>query len=108
MLLLPYNTLIHPYPPSLPPSLPPLPPSPETYTLHGNGLTFTLPAYSAYAQQQQDDLPLYIFDSRFIDKCPGLAQDYLPFLPKHFQQVRVVRFPPFFSRCCASFPPWPF
>lgn len=58
----------------------------DTYTLHGNGLSFTVPAYSTYAQEQQDDLPLYIFDSRFLDKCPALAQDYIPFLPPYFQQ----------------------
>ena len=33
-------------------------------------------AYLRYAQQQRDELPLYLFDKHFADKAPQLAVDY--------------------------------
>ena len=57
------------------------------FSLHGGGLSFSIQGYHTYAQQQTDDLPLYIFDSRFVEKEGGLGEDYLPFLPPYFAQV---------------------
>jgi hypothetical protein len=32
--------------------------------------------YLAYADASQDDMPLYLFDSKFAEKAPRLAADY--------------------------------
>ena len=61
------------------------------YTLHGNGISFSLEGYATYAHTHTDDLPLYVFDSRFVDKCAGMGEDYIPYLPPYFQHVAGCR-----------------
>ena len=29
-----------------------------------------------YAEESKDELPLYVFDKRFVDKCPDLGNEY--------------------------------
>ncbi|CAN0038105.1 unnamed protein product, partial [Choristocarpus tenellus] len=32
--------------------------------------------YVQYAEESQEELPLYVFDKRFADKCPALGEAY--------------------------------
>ena len=32
--------------------------------------------YLVYAEESKDELPLYVFDKRFVDKCPDLGNEY--------------------------------
>lgn len=32
--------------------------------------------YLRYAEESRDELPLYVFDKRFADKCPELGREY--------------------------------
>lgn len=32
--------------------------------------------YLVYADESKDELPLYVFDKRFVDKCADLGQEY--------------------------------
>jgi hypothetical protein len=41
-------------------------------------------AYCRYADSQQDELPLYLFDKEFIKAAPQLGKDYL--VPEHFSE----------------------
>jgi F-box domain len=41
-------------------------------------------AYCHYADSQQDELPLYLFDKEFSKTAPQLAKDY--FVPEHFSE----------------------
>ena len=42
----------------------------------------TMAAYHRYCRESRDDLPLYIFDPRFADKCPALLEHFS--VPEHF------------------------
>ncbi|CAB1105438.1 unnamed protein product [Ectocarpus sp. CCAP 1310/34] len=44
--------------------------------LHAGGLEFALKDYLRYARESKDELPLYVFDKRFVDKCPDLGREY--------------------------------
>ncbi|CAM9976017.1 unnamed protein product, partial [Scytosiphon promiscuus] len=44
--------------------------------LHAGGLEFALKDYLRYAEESKDELPLYVFDKRFVDKCPDLGEGY--------------------------------
>eukprot|EP00752_Nemacystus_decipiens_P007525 g6725.t1 len=44
--------------------------------LHAGGLEFALTDYLRYAEESKDELPLYVFDKRFADKCPELGTEY--------------------------------
>eukprot|EP00903_Cladosiphon_okamuranus_P006136 g6039.t1 len=44
--------------------------------LHAGGLEFALTDYLRYAEESRDELPLYVFDKRFADKCPELGREY--------------------------------
>eukprot|EP00904_Undaria_pinnatifida_P004790 jgi/Undpi1/1440/HiC_scaffold_11.g04831.m1 len=44
--------------------------------LHAGGLEFALKDYLVYAEESKDELPLYVFDKRFADKCADLGEEY--------------------------------
>ena len=39
-------------------------------------IRMTMGDYISYMRSQSDEMPLYIFDSKFAKKCPSLLQDY--------------------------------
>lgn len=41
-------------------------------------------AYCRYADAQQDEMPLYLFDKHFVESAPQLAEDYS--VPPHFAE----------------------
>ena len=59
----------------------------QTTPSMGTASPSPLRAMRLYAHTQTDDLPLYVFDSRFVEKYAGMGEDYLSFLPPYFQQV---------------------
>jgi hypothetical protein len=44
--------------------------------LNAGAATLTFAQYFAYASQQHDERPLYVFDKMFVSKCPPMAHDY--------------------------------
>eukprot|EP00045_Choanoeca_perplexa_P011192 m.117306 g.117306 ORF g.117306 m.117306 type:complete len:481 (-) comp15544_c0_seq1:16-1458(-) len=44
--------------------------------LNAGAATLTFAQYFAYASQQQDERPLYVFDKLFVAKCPPMEHDY--------------------------------
>ncbi|CAM9932330.1 unnamed protein product [Discosporangium mesarthrocarpum] len=44
--------------------------------LHAGGLEFELKDYLRYAEESEDELPLYVFDKHFANKCPALGEGY--------------------------------
>lgn len=45
--------------------------------------------YLRYAEENRDELPLYVFDKRFVEKCPKLGEEYE--VPKVFPVRSVLR-----------------
>lgn len=40
-------------------------------------MTMLLPQdYLRYARESKEELPLYVFDKRFADKCPDMGREY--------------------------------
>eukprot|EP00730_Choanoeca_flexa_P006096 TRINITY_DN12084_c3_g2_i12.p1 TRINITY_DN12084_c3_g2~~TRINITY_DN12084_c3_g2_i12.p1 ORF type:complete len:489 (+),score=85.72 TRINITY_DN12084_c3_g2_i12:118-1584(+) len=46
--------------------------------LNAGAATLTFEQYFAYAAQQRDERPLYVFDKHFTTKCPSIEDDYSP------------------------------
>ena len=48
----------------------------ENQLVHVGGYQFTMAQYYEYADEAGDEMPLYLFDKRFAEKSPRLAEDY--------------------------------
>ena len=56
----------------------------ENKLVHVGGYQFTMAQYYEYADEAGDEMPLYLFDKRFAEKSPRLAEDY--HVPRAFSE----------------------
>ena len=56
----------------------------ENQLVHVGGYQFTMAQYYEYADEAGDEMPLYLFDKRFAEKSPRLAEDY--HVPRAFSE----------------------